>query len=279
MVVSMGGVAIGQYLLTVADPREVTLFVLTSVLVSLAVLPIALSTSSAPPIETPEPMSLRELLSTVPTGVTTMFFSGFIAGTLLGMGAVYATRIGLDKDAIALFLTAPIIGAVVFQWPVGLLSDRLPRRGVMTAVSLAGFVTCLAMIRLDESSWLGILVMVVLGGATFPLYSLAIAHTNDWISTSQMVAASSSLVMVNGAGAVLGPLVTAGLFLTVGTSAFFAVMAAGHAAVATYVGYRIMVRDAVPVDEQSSWVPISSRATAAITVLARPVLSRQRRAR
>ncbi len=279
MVVSMGGVAVAQALLVTASALEVTLFVVASVLISLSVLPVSLSTSSAPPIITPEPLSLRELIATTPTGVLSIFFVGMGAGTLLGMGAVYATRIGLDSGDTAIFLGAPIVGAVAFQWPFGILSDRLPRRGLIAAVAILGAVSSLSLTVLDESSAVATLVLVVLGGSLFPLYSLSIAYTNDWIPTSKMVAASSSLVMVNGAGAVLGPLVTAALFVWTEQSFFF-VLTTTHALIAVYVGYRIMVRDALPVERQRPWVPISSRATGAIAVLARPVVrarSRQQR--
>ena len=274
MVVSMGGVALGQALLITASPLEVTLFITASVLISIAVLPISLSTSSAPPITTPEPMSVRELLSIVPTGVVSMFFVGTSAGVLFGMGAVFATRSGFTPNQTALFLFAPIAGAVVFQFPLGILSDRVPRRGLLSVVATSAAVIALALSILDVVSPVGIVAMFVLGGLMFPLYSLSIAYTNDWIPNTKMVAASSSLVMINGAGAVIGPLLTAGLF-TVTDEAFFYLISGAHGLMAAYIGWRIMVRDALPIERQRPWVPLSSRATSAISVLARPVRRRQ----
>lgn len=274
MVVSMGGVAIGQALLVAASPLEVTLFIVASVLISVAVLPVSLSTASAPPIATPEPMSLRELIKTVPTGMVSMFLVGTSAGVLFGMGAVYATRTGFTSNETALFLFAPIAGAVAFQFPLGILSDKVPRRGMLAFVASGASVVALLLTTLDPTSATGTGVMFVLGGLMFPLYSLAIAYTNDWIPNSKMVAASSSLVMINGAGAVVGPLLTAVLF-TVTDQAFFIMLCATHALMATYIGYRITVRDALPMERQRPWVPISSRATSAIWVLARPVRRKQ----
>lgn len=275
MVVSMGGLGIGQGLLVAASALDVTLFIVASVLISLAVVPISLSTTSAPPIMTPEPMSLRELVRIVPTGVVSMFFVGLATGVLFGMGAVYATRSGLNSNQTALFLFAPIVGAVVFQFPLGILSDRVPRRGMLAMVASAAAVISLVLARLDISSLGGTMAMIALGGAIFPLYSLSIAYTNDWIPNPKMVAASSSLVMVNGAGAIIGPLATAGLF-AVADQAFFFLIAGSHAAMATYIGWRIMVKDALPMERQRPWVPLSSRATSAISVLARPVRRRPR---
>lgn len=274
MVVSMGGVGLGQALLVTASALDVTLFIAASVLISIAVLPISLSTSSAPPITTPEPMSLRELLSVVPTGVVSMLFVGTSAGVLFGMGAVYATRSGFTANQTALFLFAPIAGAVIFQFPLGILSDRVPRRGLLAIVATAAAALSLVLTALDGTSLVGTGAMFVLGGLMFPLYSLSIAYTNDWIPNTKMVAASSSLVMVNGAGAVLGPLLTAALF-TITDQAFFFLISGAHAVMAAYIGWRIMVRDALPLERQRPWVPVSSRATSAISVLARPVRRRQ----
>lgn len=274
MMVSMGGIAIGQALLVTASPLEVTLFVVASVLISLAVLPISLSTTSAPPITTPEPMSLRELVSTVPTGTVSMFLVGTSAGVLFGMGAVFATRLEFSSNETALFLFAPIAGAVVFQFPLGVLSDRVPRRGLLAFVSLSAAIVALAMTAIDPTSLLGTGVMFILGGLMFPLYSLAIAYTNDWIPNTKMVAASSSLVMINGAGAVVGPLLTALLFIFT-DQAFFFLLCATHGLMAAYIGYRITVKDALPMERQRPWVPVSARATSAISVLAKPVRRRQ----
>lgn len=273
MVVSMGGVAIGQALLVTASALDVTLFIVASVLISIAVLPISLSTSSAPPIASPDPMSMREMVLIVPTGVISMFFVGVASGVLFGMGAVFATRTGLTPNQTALFLFAPILGAVVFQFPLGIISDRVPRRGLLAVVATTAAVIALVLTQLDVTSTTGTAAMFVLGGTMFPLYSLSIAYTNDWIPDSQRVAASSSLVMVNGSGAILGPL-TAAIFFSLSDDAFFYLIAAAHALMAIYIGWRIMVRDALPMERQEKWVPLSSRATAAISVLARPVLKR-----
>ncbi len=270
MVVSMGGVAVGQLLLTTADPGEFTLFIVASVLVSVSLVPVSLSTTSAPPIDEIERLSMRELIAIVPTGTVSMFFVGMSAGTLLGMGAVYATRVGLSSNEVALFIGASIVGAVVFQWPIGILSDRVPRRGLLGIVAATASAISLTLTIVDAGTAVATGLMLLLGGTMFPLYSLSIAYTNDWIPSSKMVAASSSLVIINGLGAVLGPLLTAGAFVVVGTQAFFWILAGTHAAIATYVGYRVVVRDPLPMERQRAWVPMPSRATAAISVLARP---------
>jgi len=126
MFVTMGAVGVGQLLLNVEDNSGFALFIVVSVLVSLSLVPVTLSASSAPPLAVPEPMGFRPLLSRVPTGVVSSFFSGAAAGALLGMGAVYASQVGMSSARLSLFLAAPMVGALLFQFPIGFIADKLP---------------------------------------------------------------------------------------------------------------------------------------------------------
>ena len=250
MVVTMGGVAAGQFLLSAADPRGFELFIVASVLISLSLVPVSLSGSSAPPTATPVAMSLRDLARQVPTGATLSVLVGMAHGSLLGMGAVYATRAGLTPSQTAVFMGAPMVGGVVLQYPVGLLSDRVSRRAVIFGVALAATLCATALLAAPPGSVVSYALMFAVGGFSFPLYSLGIAYTNDWIRPEQTMGASSALVTLNGIGAVLGPVVSALLIVTLGTATFFLALVAAHGAVAVFVAYRIVARDALPLDRQ-----------------------------
>ncbi len=130
MIVSMGGLGLGQLLIAAGDPSGDGLFVVASILVSMSFVPIALAaTTDAPPVRVSPHLRLRELAHIAPTGLVGMVFTGASHGILFGLSAVYATRAGFGPGETALFLALPSIGALVFQWPVGWTSDRLPRRG------------------------------------------------------------------------------------------------------------------------------------------------------
>ncbi|MCP5029633.1 MAG: MFS transporter [Actinomycetia bacterium] len=259
MVVTMGGLSIGQVLLTTADANGFRLFILASVLVSLSLVPVTLSATSAPPLRVPVPMSIRSLLKLVPTGVIGSFWVGAGAGTLLGMGAVYGSAVGLSPDRIALFLTAPLIGAIVAQKPVGWLADRYPRRGVIFGIAVQGAAAATGLLLVGDGTAAALALMFVLGAALFPLYSLVVAYANDWVEPEQMVGASAALVRTNGAGAVVGPLVAAGLMAVGDARLFFATLIATHGMVAVYIAYRIVVADPIPLDQQRRFVVIPAR--------------------
>src|SRR3546814_11555888 len=95
---------------------------------------------------------------------------------------------------------------MAFQWPIGRLSDKLDRRRVLTAVTFAAAVAAVAAGAVADGAVLGLYAMMfLLGGMSLPMYSLCIAHTNDYLAPKQMVAASGTLMLVGGAGAILGP--------------------------------------------------------------------------
>ncbi len=268
MVVTMGGVTGGQLLLNVADPNSFELFVIASVLVSISLVPMALSESSAPQLPAVGKLPFRTLLTIVPTGVVSMFFSGAAAGAVFGFAPVYATRIGMNTAQISLFIAAALFGSIIFQMPIGLISDKVPRRGVMAVCAAAATAASF----LGLGTGLGndaLIVMFVIGATSFPLYSLAIAYTNDWISDEQRVGASGLLVMINGVGAIFGPLVASILMSQFGSSAYFWVLIATHGAMFAYIMFRIVARDAVPVEDQSIYRPYPARSSQLATVIGR----------
>lgn len=273
MIASMGGLGVGQLLIATGDPREATLFIVASILVSMSFVPIALAaTTDAPPVRMSPMMKLREFHRAAPTGMVGTFFTGASHGILFGLSAVYATRAGFGPGATAAFLALPSLGALALQWPIGWASDRLPRRGVIFVVAVAAASLAAGLGVIPEGSTVALPVMFVLGGLTFPLYSLLLSHTLDRSAPGTAMGASGASLRVNGTGAVLGP-VTAGVIMaSFGESSFFWCLVVTHGLVAVYVAYRLVVEDAVPVSRQGPFVPMPARASEfAIRLASRPL--------
>jgi len=260
-VVTMGGLAAGQLLLNGGDPAGFDLYIFSSALISVALVPIALSATSAPPLVAPMPLPLRQLVSLVPTGMLTGFCAGMSHGALLGVGAAYAASEGLPASRIALFLSAATTGAIVFVWPIGAASDRISRRVVIFAVATAAAAIAAAMTLIDPGTGLSLAFMFLFGGTTFPLYSLAISHIGDWVPSNQLSGASAGLVRVTGIGAVIGPVV-AGLAMALTSPwAFFIVLVVPHAMISVVIGGRIAARKGILANEQTKFAPWPVRAS------------------
>ena len=144
MVVQMAGIVAAQLLLLIGDPSGFELFVLISVLVSISFAPILLSITPTPAFETTKPMSIKELFSTSPLGCVGMFFLGGIFSAQFGMAPVFGTSAELSLPQISIFVAAFYIGAMVFQFPVGWLSDRMDRRILIVATSAIGFIAAVS---------------------------------------------------------------------------------------------------------------------------------------
>jgi MFS family permease len=262
MIASMGGLGVGQLLVATGDPSEPVLFVVASILVSMSFVPVALAaTTEAPPVRLAPRMRLREFFATAPTGLVGILFTGASHGILFGLSAVYATRAGYSTSTTAAFLALPSIGALVFQWPIGWVSDRLPRRGVIFVVALAAAGTGGTLAFVPQGSALALPLMFVLGGLTFPLYSLLLSHTLDRSAPGTAMGASGISLRVNGVGAVLGPVAAGAVMGATGEVAFFWCLVVTHGLIATYVAYRLVVEDALPVSRQGPFVPIPARAS------------------
>lgn len=262
MVVTFLGMGAGQLMLNLSDPGEVDLFILVSVLISFAVVPILLSATRAPDYGAPKPVRLTRLYQASPLGVIGTFAAGLTNGSIFGMGAVYAHETGLSVTDVSLFMGALIAGAALLQWPIGRLSDMMDRRIVITVVTFGASLVavCANILEPDVKGWL-LPLAALMGGLGLTIHSLCLAYTNDYLETSEMMAASGGLVMVLGVGSIIGPLIAGGVMEWLGPSGFFWWLAVAHAGLGLVALYRMSIRSALPVEDQSPYVPVPARAS------------------
>lgn len=242
MIVQMLGIIASQALFGLGDPEGFALFIIPSVLVSLAFMPLLLADLPAPAFEDTRPMPFRRLFRISPLGCAGMLLTGGIFSAMFGMASVWGAMRALTVGQIAGFVAALYVGGLVFQYPVGWLSDRIDRRRLILAVSAlgAGVMALAFAFKLPYPALLG--VAAVLGGMINPLYSLLIAHTNDFLGREEMAAASSGMLFLNGFGAVFGPLVAGGVMHLVGSPGYFLFIGLLFAALAGYTFWRMRKR-------------------------------------
>jgi MFS family permease len=263
MIVQMVGIISAQALINFADPAGYLLFIIPSVLVSLAFAPILLSVSPAPTFATTRAMSIRELYDISPLGVVGIFLMGGVFAAMFGMTAVWGTEAGLSVLEISIFTGAIYFGGLVFQYPIGWLSDRMDRRKLLVIVSLIG-VAGGALAVLFDLPFIGLVgVALIIGGISNPLYSLLVAYTNDYLDGDQMAAASGGLLFVNGVGAIIGPLAIGWLMGIIGPSGFFLFIIVLMMMLVVYASWRMTQRPSVPVSKTGPFAPMSPVVSAA----------------
>ena len=239
-VVTIGAYGAGQLMVFNFDARSLSGYIFAAILASLAVVPVAVSEQAATPdTENHEHISLRELAKIVPTGFGTILFVGLAHGGLLGMAVIHATREGLSVGRVGVLIAVIQIGGMVLTWPISSASDDIDRR--IIGLLSSGAVIILAVLMLYqpvESIWT-IVLLFAIGGFSFPLYAIAGAYTNDWVSPEQMGAAASQLVTLYGFGAMIGPLVAAPFLDIIGTQGFAWSIISLHALILLFLIYRI----------------------------------------
>jgi MFS family permease len=251
MVVTYIGVGVGQLLLNLANPLDFELFILVSILISVAVVPLLLSAGSPPTFHDSVRISLLQLFRLTPLGIVSMFAVGMVTATFFALGPIYAQRIGLNIRDTSYFMTAAVVGTVLLQGPIGALSDRFDRRVVLTLTTLLTAAAALACIPAEQISTQALFLAIALfGGLAFPLYSVCIAYTNDHLDPNQMIAASGALVLVGGLGAIVGPLLFAVIMDRFGDHTLFWSIALVHGLTGLFALYRMTRSSPVPLDRQ-----------------------------
>lgn len=261
MIVQTAGIVVSQALLLAADPSGYVLFVIPSVLVSIAITPILLAISPTPAFDTTKPMSFRALGQYSPLGCVGMFLLGGIFSAQFGMASVYGAKAGLSVAQISTFVAMFFVGSMLLQYPIGWISDRMDRRFLILIVSAIGAAGSVLGMMLGHQFALLLVSAFVVGGMSNPLYSLLIAHTNDFLEHEDMAAASGGLIFINGLGAIAGPLITGYMMDVAGPGGFYLFTAVLFLALVMYAGYRATRRRGIAVEDTGAYVPVAPNYT------------------
>lgn len=261
MIVQMVGIISAQALLNAADPGGYALFVIASVLVSVAFTPILLTVSPAPAFSSTRSMSFGRLFRVSPLGCAGIFLMGGVYAAIFGMGAVWGGLRGLTVLEISIFVAAIYVGGLVFQYPIGWLSDRMDRRQLIVVVALACGAAALAAALLPLPFTGLAVVALLIGGFANPLYALLLAHTNDFLRADDMAGASGGLLFINGVGAVAGPLVIGALMDWIGPEGFFVFIAGQCLLLGLYALWRMTRRMAPALADQGAYTPLTPSAS------------------
>jgi MFS family permease len=259
MLILYVGLGAAQFLLVASNPLTPIPFMLVSVLISLAMVPIVISAQQLPERAVPRKVRLPELYHNSPLGVVGVIVSGLISAIIFSMGPVYARLSGLDTTGVATFMAVSILAAVVTQYPVGRLSDRMDRRTVIAGVCALAAMVASSLVAFREMPHAAFLTLAALfSGLVLTLYSLSVSHVNDKLEPAQMVAASSALLLLNGTAAIIGPMLAGSLIAAFGPPAYFATLATLTSALAVYDLWR--KSRAVPPSQKEPFVRAEPRA-------------------
>jgi MFS family permease len=263
MIIFYTGAGLGSFALLIDDPSGFVRFIVVSAVMSLSLVPIALTRVKAPVLANPMRISIAEIFAASPLAVVAAIANGLGQSAFFNLGAVFGVSHGLSLPYVSTMMAIAPMAVLVSQMPIGWLSDRYDRRVMIVGLSIvsAALAGVAMMMPATTELWL-IAVVALFGGISMPLYSLAIAHANDQLSVDQMLAAGSKLVLLYSMGAIAGPSIAGGFMQQLGSAGFMIYMVIIYGGLALYAVYRMTQSTALPPSETGDLVPVAPVATA-----------------
>jgi MFS family permease len=249
--------SIGPLGLNLQDPSGTTLFVLITVFMASAIIPLALTTVGNPEIGHRTHFGIIRLYKISPVGVLACFSSGFVNTAIFGLLPVYCSKLGYSNAQISIILSISVLAGFVIQYPIGWLADSLGRRPLMLATTMVAIALSVWIVSLPANSfWWLVGLTFALTGMISPLYGLGVGQTNDYVEKKDFVAASAGLLFAWGIGASIGPAVAAPTMTHFGPHGLFYFVTAYHVALALFIFYRMLIRRALRAREQGNFVAV-----------------------
>jgi len=274
MFITLMGLSLGTLLLNFSSPEKYEPFILISLLLSLALIPILLTKRKAPKFKKLGHINIKGLYKTSPLGTVSMFCTGIIHSALFSLGAVYAASMNFTIFEISLFLFFITISGGLFQWPVGYYSDKTDRRKIIIVCTFFAALFCCLSILASGSSLQNMylatsisadkimffIYVALYAGMAIPLFTLNLAYVNDYIPKEKFVAAGGGMQIIFGLGAMTGPLLCSLLMYKFGNNGFFVHLLFFHLIIGVFGLYRITKR-AYEDNPESTFTPLPRNIT------------------
>ena len=274
MFISMIALALGTLLLNFSSPERYEPFILISLLLSIALIPILLTKRKPPKFKKSSFIKIKDLYKISPFGTVGMFCTGFIHSSLFTLAAVYAATINFTVFEISLLLFLITVSGGIFQWPIGYYSDHHDRRLIIIGCAFAGALFCALSITASGSSLENMYLATSIGmdkimffvfvtlyaGMAIPMFTLNLAYVNDFIPREKFVAAGGGLQIIFGLGAIGGPILCSVFMNKFGSNGFFIYLFIFHMIIGLFGMYRITRRGAKE-NPDSTFTPLPRNIT------------------
>ncbi|MHA7873357.1 MAG: MFS transporter [Hyphococcus sp.] len=259
----------GNAMLAAASPAGFHLFALISILISIALVPVALTRSSAPNHARKASLDIAKLLTVSPVAAVGVFMVGLANAGFWSVGPIFVQRSGYGAEIIAAFMSAVIVGAAIAQWPLGWASDKIDRRRVIIVASLASAAAAAGLSRFGGASQLHLFLFGgLLGAVMIPMFGLCVAHANDQAPPEDAVETNGGLLLLHGCGSVGGAVVGASIMSVFGASSLFDYIAIVYVALAAFALYRTLRRRGLSEAEKTPFTPVPRAASPAVFEIA-----------
>ena len=254
VVIVAASIVLGQVAVAFGSVGDFMLFAIASIIVSFAVVPVALTGSAQPAPITLVRLRPARLYAGSPAAFVSILTVGLVVGAVMNLAPLYATGSGYSVQFAAIFAAAIYAGGALMQWPLGRASDLVDRRLVLTFCALAAIAASAGMLLLGALGAAFVLALGAMVGAfTTPAYAIANAHAFDYVEPEDYVETSSGILLVYGMGAAISPTLVAASMQAVSPSALFWFVAAANMVLAVFLLARITGKSAPSVADKEDF--------------------------
>lgn len=270
MVMCYLGGSVGQQLLNLGDVKDQTLFFIIGFLLVSCIIPIALTHSIRPAMPKTEPVKLKIIIQKAPLGILGCFTAGLANSSFYTMGPVFCHQINLSVSQVSYFMTLTVLGGLLFQWPLGLFSDRFDRSKVIPVLGFAfAVISVLMIIAAHNSVWIFLASTALFGGFMCTIYPAAVARAHDMFEPKDVVNVSSALLFFYGMGSVIGPIASSSMMGILDTPYGFYIYLSGvstaFALTALFLRHKELAR-VIPVEDQVDFMIMKHTTQMAIQI-------------
>mgnify|MGYP006093055505 CR=1 FL=1 len=228
-VADMGATMFAQLFIGLLAPAHYVSYNLLAIICCAAILPLTLTKINQPQIPKAPRLRVKLAFQRSPLAAVGVIIAGLTASSFRMVGPIYGEGIGLKSDQIGYFLAISVFGGALAQYPIGWLADKFDRRWVLIGLSSAAIIACSFTILVSDGGPLYVLMSsFVFGFFTWPIFSIAAAHANDFSNSTERVELAAALIFYYAVGAIASPLITAQLIDSFGPISLFIFIAIGH---------------------------------------------------
>ncbi len=257
MLVSGLGTVLGQLALTLFGHLNHQPLIFVAICFVMSLVPVTLTGRIHPALQMPAPIVARYYVARVPMSLTVLFLAGLITGAFYGLAPVYAIKLNMSSDQVAVWLAASVAAGLVSQWPLGWLADRVNRIGMIRINAALLLVLTIPLWGwLVFPFWALVVFSCAIGALQFTLYPLGAAFANDNVDPERRVGLSAILYMVYGLGACVGPLLVGVLMRQLDSDMYYVFVSACALILVVFVRPQKVTGEHLSEDAPTQFVPM-----------------------
>lgn len=255
--VVLAAMAAGQGILGLTYGDAAQVFAVISILIGCAIIPVSLTSSLAPAPVPATRIDFMKLYRRSHTAFAGALGSGVVIGTFWTLGAVHVVSVTGDAEFAPMFIAVSILGGALVQYPIGIASDHIDRRHVLTFLCAMSSLSALYLSTATDTTSL-LIGAAAFGAASNSLYAISLAKAADNSERDEFVMIGSSVLLLNAVGAAIGSFIFGWAMRSAEGEILFTLMAIACALFAAFIAIQPKGATAVATEEQSSFVPATS---------------------